>query len=53
MEPTVLCEVYKYLLYAAVRRLLVVLNLMCLSADALERDPPVLEFEYSDTSANE
>jgi hypothetical protein len=28
-----------------VRRLLVLLSLMCLGADALERDSPVLEFD--------
>jgi hypothetical protein len=46
MEPTVLCEDYKYLFSDSVRRLLVMLSLMCLSAGALERDSPVLEFEY-------
>jgi len=46
MEPTVLCEGYKYLLNDAMRRLLVVLNLMYLSADTLERYSAVLEFEY-------
>jgi len=46
MGPTVLSEGYKYLLTDAMRRLLVVLNLMYLSADTLERDSPVLEFEY-------
>jgi hypothetical protein len=46
MEPAVLCEGYKYLLSDSVRRLLVPFSLMCLSADALERDSPVLEFEY-------
>ena len=46
MEPAVLFEGYKSLLNDAVKRLLVVLSLMCLSADAPVRDSAVLEFEY-------
>jgi hypothetical protein len=46
MEPAALFEGYKSLLNDAVKRLLVVLSLMCLSADAPVRDSAVLEFEY-------
>jgi hypothetical protein len=47
LEPAVLCEGSIYLLNDLVRRMLVLFSLMCLSTDALERDSPVLEFEYN------
>ena len=47
MDTAVWCEGYKSLLLNdSVRRLLVLFSLICLSADALERDSPTLEFEY-------
>jgi len=46
METIVLCKGYRYMFSDSVRKLLVVLSLMCLRADALELDSQVLEFEY-------